>query len=359
MPEPPIQLALNRKDAPSSPALAELAERLLDLLSRCAAAHSLIDTDEFRASVERWRAGLQDPDPWELESVVPRILAACERFVAQVRGYEGARDAELTEIATVLRDVLGTLRGGAQRFDEGFAKSASTFAGLAAIEDIRELRQALSREVDTLKQLVSERKTKEDAVYSSLSRRVEKLEANLKEARDEAATDGLTGIANRRSFDRALARLIARAERGEFAFTLALIDVDDFKKINDVHGHQIGDRVLICLAKLLMANVRANDLVARYGGEEFALLLEQSTVAQARAKLQSLIDSVAKSYSYEHEGEARSVAFTFSIGATEHRSGDGGDDMIARADEALYQAKRRGKKRLEISTPTLLKRLLG
>ncbi|MGE3840013.1 MAG: diguanylate cyclase [Vicinamibacterales bacterium] len=359
MSDTPIELALNRPARNADPTLAELTTRLLDLLSRCAEAHSAIETDEFRASVERWRASFAEPDPWELETIAPKIVAACERFVAQLRGYEGARDAELNELATVLRDVLTTLRGEAKTFDERFDQSTSKFAGMTDIQDIRVLRQALSREVDTLKQLVAERKTREAAVYSSLSKRVEKLEANLKEARDEAATDALTGVANRRSFDRALARLVARAERGGFPFTLALIDVDDFKKINDVHGHQIGDRVLMCVAKLLAANVRSNDLVARYGGEEFALLLEQAPVSQSRVKLQGLIDSVAKSYSYENEGQPCSVAFTYSIGATEYQPGDGGDELVARADEALYQAKRRGKKRLVVAAPTLLKRLLG
>jgi diguanylate cyclase (GGDEF)-like protein len=360
MAERPVELALNRKDRHHVSLLTDLVDRLLGLVAEFAPEHPFIGVDEFRGSVETWRADLEaERDAWTLERLVPTILGECERFFARARGFENARDGEINETITVLREVLTTLRGESRSFDTGFAQSASTLAGMVAIDDIRELRTALSREVATLKKLVDDRNAREDAAYVTLNKKVDKLEASLKEARDEASKDGLTGVANRRSFDRALARLVARSERGQFPFTLALIDVDDFKTINDQHGHAIGDRVILCVAHILAAHVRANDLVARYGGEEFALLLEQTPAAQARSKLEKLVKDVEKTYSYEYDGEMKLLTFTYSIGAADHQPGDAADDLIKRADEALYNAKRKGKNRVEVTSPTLLKRLLG
>ena len=354
-----LELALNRTGSSDNSVLA-LTDRLLVLMSTLAPDYSVLDTKQFRTSVDRWRSELRsEVDASGVIPLVTQVVRGCETFFRRVRVYEGEREAEFGEIVGVLRDVLGTLRGGADSFDERFEHSTSQFARLNDIEDIRELRRAVASEVDALKHLVAERKRGEEAAFSVLSQRVETLEANLKDAQEEASTDGLTGLANRRTFDRALARCVARAQRGDFRFTFAIADIDDFKQVNDQHGHQIGDRVLVCAAQLFAGFIRSNDLVARYGGEEFAILLEQTGVAEARPRLTGLINGVAKSYQYETEGVARSVAFTFSIGATEFVSGDTGEDIVRRADEALYLAKRRGKRRLEVSSTSLLKRLLG
>lgn len=355
----PIELALNRSDSCGA-ALVGFTDRLLVLLSTMAPDYPSLDTTEFRTSVDRWRDSLRtEVEPSRVVPLVTRVVSGCELYFQRVRAYEGEREAEFGEIVGVLRDVLGTLRGDADTFDTKFEQSTAQLARLSHIEDIRELRRAVASEVDALKRIVAERKEREEAAFFTLTRRVETLEANLRDAREEASKDGLTGLANRRTFDRAMARCLARAQRGDFKFTLALIDIDDFKAINDKHGHPVGDRVLVCVAQLLASFVRSNDLAARYGGEEFAILLEQTGVAQARARLNGLIDSVARRYEYERDGKPESVSFTFSIGATESAQGDTGEDVTRRADEALYLAKRKGKKRLEVSTKTLLKRLLS
>jgi diguanylate cyclase len=341
-------------------ALVSLTDRLLELLSTLAPDYPTLDTDKFRNALDHWRDNLRRETQGEgLVALITRVVDECEKFFRRARTAEGEREAEFGEIVGVLREVLGTLRGGSETFDQGFEQSASEFARIAGIDDIRELRRALAQEVDTLRQLVAERKAREDTALKTLNQRVEKLEANLKEAQEEASTDGLTGLANRRTFDRNFARFMARAAKGDFRFTLAMVDIDDFKRINDDHGHQVGDRVIMCVGSLLAGHVRSSDLVARYGGEEFAVLLGQIGLAQAKPRLKALIDSLAKSYRYELRGEPRSVTFTFSIGAAEYTDGDSAEDIIRRADEALYTAKRKGKHRLEISGQTFLKRLLG
>jgi len=359
MADRPIELALNSTSLGHQTNLVSLVDRLLLLLAGLAPDYPALDPRKFRDWVNQWRRKLRhDAGVADAVASGERLVTECETYFRRVRAYEGEREAEFGEVVGVMREVLGTLRGGADAFEKSFAQSASQFAQLGDIADIRELRHALRNEVDTLKRLVKERSDQDGAAFRTLSKRVEKLEANLSEAREEAAKDGLTGLANRRTFDRTLARFMARA-RGGGPFTLAMVDVDDFKQINDEHGHPVGDRVLVCIANLIVSRVRANDFVARYGGEEFAIILDHVGVSSARPRLMEIINHLAKSYSYEQKDGPRCVSFTFSIGATEFAHGDSAEDVVKRADDALYRAKRKGKHCLEISTRTLLQRMLG
>jgi diguanylate cyclase (GGDEF)-like protein len=189
--------------------------------------------------------------------------------------------------------------------------------------------------------------------------RVRSLEETLVQARTEAATDALTGLTNRGAFDRALASWIDAAATSGTTFALALVDIDDFKTVNDTHGHPVGDRVLVSAARILTGGVRSKDVVSRYGGDEFAVMLEQMTAAQARQRLSALLESMAPSYAYEQNGVTGAVTFSLSVGVTDVHPGDTPEAMVKRADEALYAAKRKGKKRVEMRVASLLRRLVG
>lgn len=150
-------------------------------------------------------------------------------------------------------------------------------------------------------------------------------------------TDALTGIANRRHFDRKLAEEVAVAVRDSAALTLLLVDIDDFKAYNDAHGHQAGDATLRGVAGLLRRSIRSTDFVARYGGEEFAILLPGSDAAGAQAVGEEVRRAVA----------ASALGVTISVGGAVRpvAGAAGGDTLIAAADAALYAAKRAGRNR--------------
>lgn len=152
-----------------------------------------------------------------------------------------------------------------------------------------------------------------------------------------AETDALTGIANRRAL---MAQLRAATARGHGTLHFAMLDIDDFKQVNDTHGHNVGDAVLLALAAEL-AGLGARCKIGRLGGEEFGVLFENMGDAQVHALLQRLLDRVR---SLRVEG----VEFAFSAGAA--RLGAGGDvtDLLKRADQALYTAKREGKGRIHL-----------
>jgi diguanylate cyclase (GGDEF)-like protein len=165
----------------------------------------------------------------------------------------------------------------------------------------------------------------------------------------QALVDGLTGIANRRQSEEALTAEIARADRLGTPLTIVLADLDDFKAINDAHGHAAGDEVLREFAAVLRATVRDSDLAGRWGGEEFVLLLPGAD-AVGGAQLADRIRSTFIERSFPGRDGAV-VSVTCSFGVAQHIPGTDERELFAAADRALYRAKREGKNRVELDAP--------
>ena len=153
----------------------------------------------------------------------------------------------------------------------------------------------------------------------------------------QASSDPLTGIANRRTFHEHLSAEVARAHRYGRHLSLVLIDLDHFKAINDLHGHQAGDRVLVVFAKLLNAHSREGELVARIGGEEFAWLMPETDQLGAYAAADRVRSAVEKA-EFEDVGK-----LTLSAGVSSTETGRDADELIHNADRALYWAKESGR----------------
>ena len=169
------------------------------------------------------------------------------------------------------------------------------------------------------------------------------------QAKLQAKTDSLTGVANHRMFHETLNREMSRADRSNRFFSLALLDIDDFKKVNDMHGHQVGDAVLIHLTRQLSGMIRLGDVLARYGGEEFALILHDTAPEDAEVLAGRICGAVARA-SYVDSG--LDVPYTVSIGLAGYDPGTRvkKDVLIGRADESLYKAKRAGKNRVVVNS---------
>jgi diguanylate cyclase (GGDEF)-like protein len=162
----------------------------------------------------------------------------------------------------------------------------------------------------------------------------------------QALVDGLTGLANRRHCDDSLSAEIARAQRLDTPFTLVLADLDDFKAVNDRHGHAVGDDVLRGFASVLRTTVRDTDLAGRWGGEEFLLLLPGTDSAGALHLAERVRTALAERTF--RGGAGATIAVTCSFGVAEHRPGGDGRELLASADRALYRAKREGGNRVEL-----------
>lgn len=203
----------------------------------------------------------------------------------------------------------------------------------------------LERELLQARQVAQSALEEKEAVIAEL----ESMRSTLKSHNDElqrltarlgheARSDPLTGLPNRRHFDVALQDLLVRADVNHLAegFSVALMDIDHFKPVNDEHGHAVGDQVLQQLAKLLSSQLRGRDFAARIGGEEFALLMPVTSIDEASSALERLRQAI-EIYRWQP------VPITVSLGVTSYLPEDTRESLMARADAALYSAKHLGR----------------
>jgi len=168
--------------------------------------------------------------------------------------------------------------------------------------------------------------------------RIAELEQALTEAREAACTDPLTGALNRRGFDKACQRELARARRSGSPLALAHIDLDNFKRLNDTFGHLVGDKALIRLVDILHRSMRPSDVLCRFGGEEFILMLPETDLARAYAAMSRFLrDFSAQAV------PGTDCVMTFSAGVVVPEHDESVEEAIARADAATYAAKHAGK----------------
>lgn len=178
------------------------------------------------------------------------------------------------------------------------------------------------------------------ALLVLLLNRIGELQLRLEEA---ARTDALTGLPNRRILFETLAREIGRARRRETALAVVFVDIDEFKPVNDRHGHKIGDVVLRETGAALRAGLRAYDTVCRYGGDEFVLVLPDTGAFEGHAVAERIRESVAASVFVD------GIRITISLGVADFAKGMDADSLLKAADAAVYRAKRAGRNRSEVT----------
>ena len=173
--------------------------------------------------------------------------------------------------------------------------------------------------------------------------KIESLKSELEQLRGLIQTDQMTGAFNRRGLEDIFKREAARADRNAQSLGVVLIDLDNFKKINDSLGHPYGDSVLMNLVAVAKETLRPSDIVARFGGEEFVILLPDVEMEDALTIIQRLQNNLAKNSSFQIDNQL--MLLTFSAGIALRSFGEHQNSVISRADKALYQAKQTGKNR--------------
>ena len=179
---------------------------------------------------------------------------------------------------------------------------------------------------------------------------IAELQSELEKTSNLIRHDQLTGALNRHGLEEAFEKEVARTQRRRTPLCLALLDIDNFKKLNDSFGHTTGDAALIHLIGVIKDTMRPNDLVARFGGEEFIILLPETPLADATQALQRLQRELTKHY-FMHDNQK--LLITFSAGVTEYQAGEYQASIIKRADGAMYEAKNAGKNQVvAIASPS-------
>jgi len=286
------------------------------------------------------------------ESPSVRSVRAASEMLAQTRTRQqrvraerdGARAALKDAISQMLTelDALGDHTG---QFSDSVARYVDTIASADSLESLASVVRQMVEEGRAVHGLVSETQQRlHDGRQraSELEAQVRSLESELRRLSDEVSTDVLTEVANRRGLMQAFDVETARLERQGGELAIGLLDIDNFKKLNDTLGHSVGDMALKTLAGHVQKQLRAVDIVARFGGEEFVVMLPGVEVDEAQVTLTRLQRTLSASL-FMHDG--REVFVTFSAGVTRYRPGEALEAALERADEALYEAKRTGKNR--------------
>jgi diguanylate cyclase len=273
------------------------------------------------------------------------LLANARKRQAVLRGERNqARDA-LKELIQGMLSELGEFSEHTGRFHDNIGRHADAIAKADSIGSLAGVVREMLHDSAEVQQVVSqtqERLRSEQARAGEMQLRVRELEGELRRLSDEVSTDALTQVANRRGLMQAFDDEQRKHVDRDAPLAVGLIDIDNFKKLNDSLGHAAGDTALKTLAARVKQQLRPVDHLARFGGEEFVVLLPATALDAARQALTRLQRQLSASL-FMHEG--REVFVTFSAGVTVYRAGEPLDTALERADQALYEAKRTGKNR--------------
>ena len=281
-----------------------------------------------------------------------RSVRAASEMLAQARTRQHQVRADRDSARVALKDAiqqmlaeLDALGEHTGQFSDSVARYVDTIANADSLESLAGVVLQMVEESRAVHGLVSDtqhRLHEGRQRAAELEAQVRTLESELRRLSDEVSTDVLTEVANRRGLMQAFEVETARLERQGGELAIGLLDIDNFKKLNDTLGHSVGDTALKTLAGHVQKQLRAVDIVARFGGEEFVVLLPGVPVDEAQVTLTRLQRTLTASL-FMHDG--REVFVTFSAGVTRFRAGEALEAALERADEALYEAKRTGKNR--------------
>ena len=304
-----------------------------------------INSYEFKDEISRLSGKLTG------ETKLKKIQSSFEKgkkgiaaYISLQKKYLVDREGEFKDIIDILTNAMVTLDVENQEYNQKILEQSGKIEQLTFLDDIKKIKQTLILEVEQMRQTVKKKQSSENVKLEALTNQVHTLNSQLEQAHTESVTDSLTGIYNRKAFDRQIGELIEKNTVSKSPFSLLMMDIDNFKNINDIHGHQIGDRVIMTIVNKCRQPIRGEDFFARYGGEEFVIILPGASLKNAVKKANHICKSVASTrYRLDDDHDGQTLHVTISIGVSCHQKADTTTSVIQRADKALYTAKHAGK----------------
>jgi len=327
---------------------AELKSALLHLLQLIIEniAELVLDDQWLQGQVSAVTALVNQPlDLRRMDEVEQRLKDVIIKQSTLKKHLNEARDRLKAMLATFI-DRLAVFSASTGEYHDKIGRCAEKVGKARDIAELSDVLDEVMRETRSM-QVAAQRSQEE---LTQLRQRAEEAEQEIARLRSELEAtselvrrDALTGVLNRKGMDEALASEIAGARRHDSPLCVALLDIDNFKKLNDSLGHDAGDQALKHLANVVQETVRPTDRLARFGGEEFVVLLPETALEDAVHVMQRVQRELTKRF-FLHNNER--VLITFSCGVAELAADETADEALQRADKAMYLAKRAGKNRV-------------
>lgn len=282
-----------------------------------------------------------------------QVITQAEHYLEEITQRQEIIGRNLSEAKVTLKQMVTSLITNIEELtdttDEYQNRLEQYSEKISNTDDIKELNQLLVMIMEETSQMQkSTLNYRNDflaarAEVGLAQNKINQLETELHEMGEKVHEDHLTGILNRRGLDNAFERETSRSARHQVPLCYALLDIDNFKLLNDTHGHKVGDDALVYLVESVKDTTRPEDIVSRYGGEEFVILLPNTDLEEAVHILSRIRRNLTKKF-FLHENKR--LLITFSAGVAQLRPGESQESIFKRADEALYRAKKGGKNQI-------------
>ncbi len=274
------------------------------------------------------------------------------RFLSDLRNEEMVRNTG-EQVQSTIQSVSGMVQG-VQSATKSYGETLlQVNSKISSAKSPSEIQAVVKMASESTKAMIDQSSTLEEMLRQS-NEAMEELRRDLEHVRREAMTDGLTGLANRKAFDAEFDNILRSAEANKTVFTLLMLDIDHFKSFNDNFGHQIGDQVLRLVARTLKDTIKGKDFAARYGGEEFSIILPDTDMTGAVIVGNALRKAVASKDVMNRSTGKVLGRITMSVGVAEYSGEKTAEELIERADNALYTAKHNGRNQVA-AAPSRLK----
>ena len=292
--------------------------------------------DDLKRKLDRIREELSEQTPAPaIRATDTEVQQSLQAWGMQTASHYRQKTGEVRELLLLMARTAESVGERDQRCAGQINQVTARLKTIASLEDLSEIRSSIEASAADLKTSIDRMAAEGKAALSELRAEVTVYQAKLEEAEEAASRDGLTRLRNRACVEGQIERRIAEAA----LFCVAILDIDEFKSVNDQHGHLAGDELLRQFAAELKSACRSTDVIGRWGGDEFIVLLNCGW-AEAEAQIERLKKWVCGNYSLETKAGPRKLNIRASIGLAEHKRGQDLKALLATADAEMYKCKR-------------------